>query len=75
MGANKTVSERIRQRREALKVFRAVTADQSGVPYARYCSIERGEVQITVDDLFKIAPALETTPAELLAGVFDDRAS
>lgn len=75
MGANSIVSERIRQRREALKVFRAVTADQAGVPYARYCSIERGEVQITVDDLFKISPALETTPSDLLAGVFDDRTS
>lgn len=69
MSANSQVSERIRQRRDALKVFRAVTADQAGMPYARYCSIERGEVQITVDDLFKIAPALETTPHELLAGI------
>lgn len=75
MGANSIVSERIRQRRSDMKVFRAVIANQCGVPYARYCSIERGEVQITVDDLFRIAPALETTPSELLAGVFDVRAS
>lgn len=75
MSANSLVSERIRQRREALKVFRAVTAELSGVPYARYCSIERGEIQITVDDLFKIAPALETTPSELLAGIIDARTS
>jgi transcriptional regulator with XRE-family HTH domain len=71
MSANSQVSERIRQRREQLKWFRSVISEESGVPYARYCSIERGEVQITVDDLFKIAPALETTPSELLAGVFE----
>lgn len=71
MSANSQVSERIRQRREQLKWFRSVISEGSGVPYARYCSIERGEVQITVDDLFKIAPALETTPSELLAGVFE----
>ena len=70
MAANDIVSNRIRERREQLKWFRAVVAEQSGVPYARYCSIERGEVQITVADLVAIAPALETTPSELLAGVF-----
>lgn len=71
MSANSVVAERIRVRREKLKWFRAVISEESGVPYARYCSIERGEVQITVDDLFKIAPAIETTPSELLTGLFE----
>jgi transcriptional regulator with XRE-family HTH domain len=65
---NKAVSERIKARRAQLGYLRGGVAELSGLAYARYCSIERGETQITVDDLFKIAKALCVTPTELMTG-------
>jgi transcriptional regulator with XRE-family HTH domain len=60
------VGDRIRERRTAMQLTQAQLAGNCGLHRTFIGSVERGERNLTVLSLRKIAKALRTTPAELL---------
>ena len=58
---------RIRERRTARNLTQAALAEQCGLHRTFVGSVERGERNVAVLSLRKIATALRVTPAELLA--------
>jgi transcriptional regulator with XRE-family HTH domain len=60
------VGDRIRERRTAMQLTQAQLAEKCGLHRTFIGSVERGERNLAVLSLRKIAAALRTTPAELL---------
>jgi len=60
------IGDRIRERRIARKLTQADLADKCGLHRTFVGSVERGERNVAVLSLRKIAKALRVTPAELL---------
>ena len=60
------IGDRIRERRTALELTQAELADKCGLHRTFIGSVERGERNVAVLSLRKIAVALRVTPAELL---------
>lgn len=60
------VGFRVRERRLALNLTQAALAEACGLHRTFVGSVERGERNLAVLSLRKIARALRTTPAELL---------
>ncbi|MDB5308537.1 MAG: transcriptional regulator, family [Gemmataceae bacterium] len=58
---------RIRERRTAMNLTQAALAETCGLHRTFIGSVERGERNVAVLSLRKIATALRATPAELLA--------
>lgn len=58
---------RVRERRAAMNLTQAQLAEQCGLHRTFIGSVERGERNVAVLSLRKIATALRTTPATLLA--------
>jgi len=71
MCANKRVADRIASIRIELRMSRSELASAAGMDYQRYCGLERGDRQITVGDLFQIAPHLGTTPSVICLALQD----
>jgi transcriptional regulator with XRE-family HTH domain len=63
------IGDRIRERRLARKLTQAGLADKCGLHRTFIGSVERGERNVAILSLRKIAKALRAGPAELLAGV------
>jgi transcriptional regulator with XRE-family HTH domain len=61
------VGFRVRERRTGMKMTQAQLAEKSGLHRTFIGSVERGERNVALLSLRKIAAALRTTPAELLA--------
>jgi transcriptional regulator with XRE-family HTH domain len=61
------IGDRIRERRTALDLTQAELADQCGLHRTFIGSVERGERNLAVLGLRRIAKALRVTPAALLA--------
>jgi transcriptional regulator with XRE-family HTH domain len=61
------LGDRIRERRLAVPLTQAALASQCGLHRTFIGSVERGERNLAMLSLRKIARALRTTPAELLA--------
>lgn len=61
------VGFRVRERRLALNLTQAQLAENCGLHRTFIGSVERGERNLAVLSLRKIAAALRVTPAELLA--------
>lgn len=61
------LGQAIRARRIARKVSQETLADAAGIDRSHMGKIERRERNVTLLNLLKIAGALETTAAELLA--------
>lgn len=61
------VGFRVRERRLAAGLTQAELADKCGLHRTFVGSVERGERNLALLSLRKIAAALRTTPAELLA--------
>lgn len=59
---------RVRERRTQMNLTQAQLAEQCGLHRTFVGSVERGERNVAVLSLRKIATALRTTPAALLAG-------
>jgi len=57
---------RIRERRTSRNLTQAALAEQSGLHRTFIGSVERGERNVAILSLRKIAAALRVTPAELL---------
>lgn len=60
------LGDRIRERRTAANLTQAALADACGLHRTFIGSVERGERNVAVLSLRKIATALRVTPAELL---------
>ncbi|OWK38387.1 helix-turn-helix domain-containing protein [Fimbriiglobus ruber] len=60
------VGDRIRERRAALNLTQAQLADRCGLHRTFIGSVERGERNVAILSLRKIAQALRATPADLL---------
>jgi transcriptional regulator with XRE-family HTH domain len=64
---SRTVSKRLRQRREALGLSQADVAERVDVNPSYVGLLERGERVPSLDVLLKMCAAVELTPAELFA--------
>lgn len=60
------IGDRIRERRTTMQLTQAQLAENCGLHRTFIGSVERGERNVAVLSLRKIAKALRTTPAELL---------
>lgn len=60
------VGDRIRERRTAMQLTQAQLAENSGLHRTFIGSVERGERNVALLSLRKIATALRTTPAVIL---------
>lgn len=60
------IAERIKAIREQKNYSQTYLAQELGISQKAYSKIETGETKLTVDNLFRIASALETTVYELL---------
>lgn len=60
------LGDRIRERRAAANLTQAALAEKCGLHRTFIGSVERGERNVALLSLRKIAKALRTTPAELL---------
>jgi transcriptional regulator with XRE-family HTH domain len=58
---------RIRDRRRKLGLSQAQVAEAIGLTFQQVQKYESGANRITVDVLFRLAPALNATPAEMLS--------
>ena len=61
------LGDRVRERRTAAGLTQAALADKCGLHRTFVGSVERGERNVAVLSLRRIAAALRTTPADLLA--------
>jgi transcriptional regulator with XRE-family HTH domain len=59
------LAQAVRARREALKISQEAFADSIGMHRAYYSSIERGERNLTVETLARVANGLRVTIATL----------
>lgn len=60
---------RIRARRTAAGISQMALADLAGMHFTYVSSVERGERNISLENIVRLAAALETDPAELVAGL------
>jgi transcriptional regulator with XRE-family HTH domain len=60
--------ERVRALRRARGLSQEAFADQVGIHRTYIGSVERGERNVSLDNIWAIADALGVSPAELLAG-------
>ncbi len=67
MDLNKQVSAKIQNIREEKKIKLAAVAQAIALSPSAYSRIEKGETQITIENLFKIAEALEVPVQQLLS--------
>ena len=65
----RALASRIRGRRRELGMSQAQLGEASGVTFQQMQKYESGANRISVDLLFRLAPALHTTPAELISGL------
>lgn len=64
---------RVREHRTAMKLTQARLAERCGLHRTFIGSVERGERNVAILSLKKIAAALRITPAELLADASEER--
>jgi transcriptional regulator with XRE-family HTH domain len=57
----------VRQRRRSLKLSQEALADTAGLDRSHMGKIERGERNVTILNIDRIARALNTTPSKLLS--------
>ncbi len=67
--AQKKLGKRIRELREKKKLSQEAFADACGLNRVHMSDIERGEVNVTLATLNKIAQNLHATSAALLKGI------
>lgn len=67
MELNKQVSTRIQQIREDKRIKLATVANAISLSSSAYSRIEKGETQITIENLYKIAEVLEVPVQQLLS--------
>ncbi|UNY40583.1 putative transcriptional regulator [Pararheinheimera phage vB_PsoM_KLER1-1] len=68
MNANKQAANNIKKQRKLLRHEPKQMAAWTGIKMPRYYAIERGDAEISINELTAIAKSLETTAALLLGG-------
>ncbi len=67
--ATQALGERVRARREVLGVSQEVAADRAGVHWTFLGQVERGQRNLRLHNLLKVAAGLSIDPAELVQGL------
>lgn len=57
---------RVRARRQELRLTQEQLAERSGLHFTYVSSVERGERNVTLRTIFRLAEALDTEPAVLM---------
>jgi transcriptional regulator with XRE-family HTH domain len=65
--ANQALGEAIRPARQERKLAQEACATQTGIDRSYFGAIERGEFNVTLDTITKIATALDIRISQLLA--------
>jgi len=60
---------RVRARRHELALSQEALADRSELHWTYFGQVERGQVNISLHNILKIADALEVDPADLVTGL------
>ena len=63
----------IRVQRVIKKLSQEQLSQEAGLDRSYYASVERGERNVSLENIVKIANALETAPASLLTGIGEYR--
>ena len=63
------VRRRVRARRRELALSQEALADRSELHWTYFGQVERGQVNISLHNILKVAEALELDPADLVAGL------
>ena len=71
--AQVVVGERARSRRKELGLSQMALADQIGLHFTFVSSVERGERNLSLSSLLRLAEGLGINPAELVDGLRPDR--
>jgi transcriptional regulator with XRE-family HTH domain len=67
--ATKAFGERVRTRRQALGLSQEALADRAGVHWTFLGQVERGQRNLALHNILKLAAGLKVDPAELIAGL------
>lgn len=67
--ATKAFGSRVRERREALGWSQERLAEESGHHWTYIGSVERGERNLSLKNILRLAQALDVDPATLVAGL------
>ena len=67
--ARKRLGQRIRELRQALGLSREELAEEAGIYRTYIGAVERGERNISLDNIIALARALKVSASELLRGV------
>ena len=67
------MGERARARRKELGLSQMALADQIGLHFTFVSSVERGERNLSLSSLLRLAEGLGINPAELVDGLRPDR--
>ncbi|QEE60476.1 helix-turn-helix transcriptional regulator [Salinibacterium sp. dk2585] len=70
--ATETLGERVRQLRLALGASQETIAELAGVHWTLIGQVERGQRNLTLHNLIRLAAALDTDPGVLVAGITPD---
>ena len=60
---------RVRERRNALGLSQEALADRSELHWTYFGQVERGQVNISLHNILRVAEALEVDPGELMGGL------
>jgi transcriptional regulator with XRE-family HTH domain len=67
--ATATFGRRVRERRNALGLSQEALAQRCGVHWTFLGQVERGQRNLSLHNMLKIARGLDVDPAELVAGL------
>jgi transcriptional regulator with XRE-family HTH domain len=67
--ATRVLGERLRARRESLGLSQEALADRAGVHWTFLGQVERGQRNLSLHNLLKIAAGVGVDPAELVRGL------
>jgi transcriptional regulator with XRE-family HTH domain len=67
--ATRILGARVREQRNALGLSQEALADQAGIHWTFLGQVERGQRNLSLHNLLKIAGGLRVDPAELVRGV------
>src|SRR5690606_25056483 len=70
--ATETLGERVRQLRLAIGASQETIAELAGVHWTLIGQVERGQRNLTLHNLIRLAAALDTDPGVLVAGITPD---
>lgn len=68
--AARLLGERVRERRHALRLSQEVMADHIGIHWTFLGQVERGQRNLNLHNLVKIARGLDVDPADLVRGLW-----